>query len=356
MTYKTPLAIMLVFAFATLLWILVPFYGTILWAFIAALIFAPTFRYFLGLTGGRRSLSAAITVALVFMVVVVPLGLIIASLASEVTEVVGNIQSGETNPTNYFKKIFDALPAWTSAVLDRFGLKNFASLQTRLTLALTQGSQGIARHALSLGQLTFEFMATAFVTLYIAFFFIREGDDIATTIRQSLPLTLKDNQELIDKFNAVVRGTVKSNFLVAGIQGSLGGLAFWALGLSGAVLWGVLMAFLSLVPAVGAALIWAPVALYFFAVGDVWRGVMLVAWGVFVIGLVDNLLRPLLVGRDTRMPGYVVLLSTLGGLANFGINGFILGPLSAAMLLAVWHIHLGQAVLPPEPAAPMDLR
>ena len=151
-----------------------------------------------------------------------------------------------------------------------------------------------------------------------------------------------------DRFNTVVRATVKGNLLVAAIQGALGGLAFWYLDLGAAVLWGVLMAFLSLLPAVGAALVWLPVAVYLFMAGQVGASLGLVAWGVLVIGLVDNLLRPLLVGRDTRMPDYVVLITTLGGMAAFGINGFVIGPTVAALFVAVWHIQLhGQTAEPP---------
>ena len=110
------------------------------------------------------------------------------------------------------------------------------------------------------------------------------------------------------------------------------------LGVHGALLWAVVMAFLSLLPAVGAALIWAPVAIYFLATGAIWQGVALIVWGVLVIGLVDNVLRPILVGKDTQMPDYVVLISTLGGMALFGINGFVIGPVIAAMFISVWHI------------------
>lgn len=117
-------------------------------------------------------------------------------------------------------------------------------------------------------------------------------------------------------------------------------MAFWFLGVGAALLWAVLMAFLSLLPAVGAGLVWLPVAIYFLTKGALWQGVALVAYGVFVIGLVDNLLRPVLVGKDTRMPDYVVMIATLGGMAVFGINGFVIGPVIAAMFIAVWHIHV----------------
>jgi predicted PurR-regulated permease PerM len=125
---------------------------------------------------------------------------------------------------------------------------------------------------------------------------------------------------------------------VAIVQGALGGLMFWFLGIQAPVLWGVVMAFLSLVPALGTGLVWAPVAVYFLVTGAVWQGIVLIAYGVLVIGLVDNVLRPVLVGKDTKMPDYVVLITTLGGMAVFGLNGFVIGPLIAAMFIASWDI------------------
>ena len=123
---------------------------------------------------------------------------------------------------------------------------------------------------------------------------------------------------------------------------ALGGLIFWLLGIEGALLWGTLMAFLSLLPAIGAALIWAPVAAYFLLTGAIWQGVVLILFCVVVIGLVDNILRPILVGKDTKMPDYVVLISTLGGMALFGLNGFVIGPLIAALFMASWDLFTGR--------------
>ena len=125
---------------------------------------------------------------------------------------------------------------------------------------------------------------------------------------------------------------------MAALQGVLGGIIFWFLGVPAAVLWGLVMAFLSLLPAVGSALIWLPVALYLLATGAVWQGLVLIAYGALVIGLVDNLLRPFLIGMDTKLPDYVVLISTLGGIAIFGLNGFAIGPVIAAMFVATWDI------------------
>ncbi len=160
----------------------------------------------------------------------------------------------------------------------------------------------------------------------------------AYLLGRAMPLAPAHKADLYDKFTTVIRATVKGNLLVAALQGLLGGLAFWFFDLHGALLWGVLMAFLSILPAVGAGLVWGPVALYFFLNGEIWQGVTLTAYGVLVIGMVDNLLRPILVGKDTRMPDYVVMITTLGGMAVFGLNGFVIGPVIAAMVMAVWHI------------------
>ncbi|MND99148.1 putative inner membrane protein [compost metagenome] len=153
-----------------------------------------------------------------------------------------------------------------------------------------------------------------------------------------MPLAEQQKRRLQLKFNRVVRATVKGNLLVAVTQGALGGIIFWILDIPSALVWGVLMAFLSLLPAVGAGIVWAPVAVYFVATGAFWQGAVLAAYGVFVIGLVDNVLRPILVGKDTKMPDYLILVSTLGGLAVFGLNGFVIGPLIAALFMSSWAI------------------
>jgi len=321
-------------------WILLPFYGTILWACIIALLFRPLYRRLLARLGGRRTPAAVLTLLVVLVLVIVPFIVVSTALAREAMGIYDRVQSGEWHPALYFHRIFDALPGWVTGLLDRFGLVDFDTLQRRLTALVAQGSQLIAARALGIGQDTFEFIADLFITAYIAFFLIRDGDSLARAVRRAIPLSSAHTQDLVDKFTAVLRATVKGNLLVAAIQGTLGGIAFWFLGVGAALLCGVLMAFLSLLPAVGAALVWLPVAVYFLLTGALWQGVALVAYGVLVIGLVDNLLRPILVGKDTRMPDFVVMITTLGGMAVFGINGFVLGPTIAAMFIAVWHIYV----------------
>jgi predicted PurR-regulated permease PerM len=161
---------------------------------------------------------------------------------------------------------------------------------------------------------------------------------VADRIREAVPLEADRKSALFTRFADVVRATVKGGVLVAMAQGALGGLAFWFLGVHAPILWAVLMAFLSLLPAIGAGLVWIPVAIYFLATGAIWQGLGLIAYGVLVIGLVDNLLRPFLVGKGTKLPDYVVLISTLGGIEVFGLNGFVIGPLIAAIFMVSWEI------------------
>lgn len=318
--------------------ILLPFYAAIMWGLILSLLFTPFHRWLLPRVGHRPTVSALCTLAIVLLIVILPLTLILLLLAQEAAWLYQGLQSGDINPALYFHRAFNRLPDWVGVILDRFGLVNFATLQRRLTAAVAQGSQFAATQVFTLGQSTFEFVVSLCIALYLAFFLIRDGDTTVRAIGRMIPLAPVHRKKLWHKFATVVRATVKGNLLVALIQGALGGLAFWFLGVSGALLWAVLMAACSLLPAVGAALVWGPVAVYFLVTDALWQGLALTAYGVLVIGLVDNLLRPVLVGKDTRMPDYVVMITTVGGMAVFGINGFVLGPLIAAMFLSVWHI------------------
>jgi predicted PurR-regulated permease PerM len=337
--FENRLLLLLVAVSVALAWILLPFYGTILWGAIIALLFVPVYRRLLPRLDQRRNLAALLTLLVVLIIVVLPFALVTAALAREASLVYERLQSGELNPALYLRGVFDALPQSIAALLDRFGLIDFDTVQQRLAAALAKGSQFIATQAFGIGQDTFEFIVSLFITLYLAFFLLRDGDGVARAMYRAIPLEPKHKQALIVKFTTVIRATVKGNLLVAAIQGALGGVAFWFLGVGGVVLWSVVMAFLSLLPAIGAGLVWAPVALYFLLTGAIWQGIALIIYGVLVIGLVDNLLRPMLVGKDTRMPDYVVMITTLGGMAVFGINGFVLGPVIAAMFIAVWEIY-----------------
>lgn len=327
-------------------WILMPFIGAVFWGTVLAILFAP-FHLRIQARLHRRPVAAALaTLAICLVLVILPLILIAMSLAQEGTALYQKMESGEIDVGAILQRIFAALPAWIHELMGRFGLDSIGTLQARLSSAAVQGSKFIATNVFDIGKNAFDFVVSFFVMLYLLFFLLKDGRALAGRIQRAIPLSAEHKQNLFEKFTMVIRATVKGNFLVAGAQGALGGMAFWVLGVQGALLWAVVMAFLSLLPAVGAALVWAPVAIYFFITGAIWKGAILTAFSVLVIGLIDNVLRPILVGKDIKMPDYLVLIATIGGMAIFGLSGFVIGPVVAALFIAMWDIFSTQKKAP----------
>ncbi len=329
------LLVLVTIAFGLIIW---PFNGAVWWAIFIAIVFMPLHRRLERRFGHRPSLAALVTLTITLVVAILPLVLLTISVTQEAASIYARVKSGELNPAQFLQQIVDGLPSWLRGLMDRFGLPNVAAVQSRLVAGLSQSGQTITSQALSIGQTTFDFVISFFLMLYLLFFLLRDGPGLSGRIVEAIPLQRHHKRELFAKFVTVVRATVKGNILVALIQGLLGGVALAFLGVPGATLWGAVMALLSLLPAIGAAIVWLPVALWFLMTGALWQGFALIAWGVLVIGLVDNLLRPLLVGKDTKLPDYLVLFSTVGGMAIFGLNGFVIGPVIAAMFVAAWDI------------------
>lgn len=320
------------------LWVLKPFFGPIFWACAVAIIFAPVHQSLLNRFKQRRNLAALATLMICLVIVIMPVVFIASSVVSQGVIVYDKLNSGDIDLESYLTQIKDSFPL-LQALLNRVGL-NFQDLQEQATNAAMASGKFLAQHTLDIGQNAFRFVLNLVLMIYLTFFMLRDGANLVETIIRALPIGDERERLLFHKFAEVTRATVKGNLVVAAVQGALGGLIFWLLGIQAALLWGVLMAFASLIPAVGAALIWAPVTIYFLAVGDYTNGIILAAFGGGVIGLVDNILRPILVGRDTKLPDYMVLLSTLGGIALLGINGFVMGPLMAALFVAFWGIFI----------------
>jgi len=319
--------------------ILLPLHGAIFWGMVLAILFAPLHRRLLLRRRRKPNLAALLTLTLCLLIVILPMFAIGASVVQEAGAAYQRVRSGQLDFGAYAQQIWAALPAWVLKLLESLHLGTFAGLQAKLASFGTQASQFLANQAVNAGSNTLQFIVNFGVMLYRLCFLLRDGPQLGARIRNAIPLDEEHKQELAAKFITVIRATVKGNIAVAATQGALGGLIFWVLGIRGPVLWGVIMAFLSLLPAVGASLIWGPVTLYFLATGATWQGITLALYGVGVIGLVDNLLRPLLVGKDTKMPDYVVLISTLGGMALFGLTGFVIGPVVAALFMATWDLY-----------------
>lgn len=330
------LTVLLVLVTVAFIWILLPFYGAVFWAVILGILFAPMQRKLQAKFGWQRNLTSLCTLSICLVIAILPVIIVSVLLVQEGATVYKNIESGELDIAAYLAQFKHSLPPYFQHLLDRFGMGELNGLREKIVKSAMQGSQVLATQAFSFGQGTFEFVVSFFIMLYLLFFFLRDGAELARKVRTAVPLEEGHKRRLQLKFNRVVRATVKGNLVVAVTQGALGGAIFWFLDIPSALLWAVLMGFLSLLPAVGAGIVWAPVAVYFLLSGMIWQGVVLGLFGVFVIGLVDNVLRPILVGKDTKMPDYLILISTLGGLAVFGLNGFVIGPLIAALFISSW--------------------
>jgi len=330
------LMLLLVLVTLAFIWILLPFYGAVFWAVVLGIIFAPLQRRLLARLGWQRNLASLCTLAICLLIAILPVIIISMLMVQEGAALYKNVESGQLDIPKYLAEFKALLPNATQHWLDRLGMGDFNGLQDKISKAAMQGSQYLATQAFSFGQGTFDFVVSFFIMLYLLFFFLRDGQDLTRRIRIAIPLAEPQKRRLQLKFTRVVRATVKGNVVVAITQGALGGFIFWALDIPSALLWAVAMAFLSLLPAVGAGIVWGPVAVYFLLSGMIWQGVVLGLFGVFVIGLVDNVLRPILVGKDTRMPDYLILISTLGGMAVFGLNGFVIGPMIAALFMSTW--------------------
>ena len=332
-------------------WIISPFFGAVFWAMVLALMFMPVHRRLCARLRGRDTLAALGTLLFCMVIVVVPMIFVVGAMVDVATSFTQRLRTGEFNPRTYFEQIQNALPGWLRDLLGRFGLFNAQDVVDKLTAAVVQGGQALTTRALAIGQNTLMLLVNLGIMLYLLFFFLRDGRDLAQTIRRAVPMQRQHTDFLLSKFATVVRATVKGTVVVALVQGMLGGVAFAFLGIHGAVLWGVVMSVLSLLPAVGAALVWAPVAIYLIATGSMIEGLGLAAWGAGVMGMVDNLLRPILVGKETKLPDYLVLLSTIGGLSIFGVNGFLIGPAIAALFVATWALFSHEEGATPEDAA-----
>ena len=317
-------------------WVLWPLFGAVFWAVSVAIVFDPWYRRWLQRWPGRRNRAAAVMIVIILLIVIIPALLIVTAIFSELSSIFADVQSGKINLHVVFEHAVTLLPDWSKAMLARFGYTDLAAVQDSISASISDWIGSNAQQVLAIGQSTASVFVGISVMLYLTFFLLRDGDVLIGYMQRGIPLAPDVMVKLLKTFTVVVRATVRGDILVAMLQGALGGLAFWVLGVHAAILWGVLMAFLSLFPVVGAALVWAPVALYFLLNDMVWQGVALIAYGVLVVGLVDNLLRPYLVGQAARMPDYVVLISTIGGIASFGLQGFITGPVVAAMFMAVW--------------------
>lgn len=332
---KTFLALVAVVSIA-FAYVIAPFFGAILWAMIATIEFFPLRNRLLRAMPGHRNGAALLTLLVIVAAVILPAIILAAFLVQEALTLYAKVESGKIDLNHYFRQFHDNLPPWAGRSLERFGLTDLDAALAKLGAAVVDSFQTLASQVLNVGGIAFGFLLALGVMLYLTFFLLRDGDALAARVATAVPLRTEQRQALLDTFVVVIRSTIKGSLVVAILQGVIGGLLFWGLGIEAPVLWGVAMAVMAFLPVVGAGLIWVPVAAFLLATGAVIKGIVLIVFGIFVIGMVDNVVRPILVGRETRLPDYVVLISTLGGLAVFGANGVVIGPVIAALFMTLW--------------------
>jgi predicted PurR-regulated permease PerM len=320
-------------------WILLPLFGAVFWGTILAVLFQPVQRRILIRMRGRPNLAALTTLALILLIVILPLTLVVGMLTQEISTALVRFRTDLPQLTIAFQQLLDRLPASVHRVMDLAGVQDVNAIQQKLGDGAAQIGRLVAVYLVSIGQNTAQLLVSFGVMLYLLFFLLRDGTALGALVRRALPLDERHKSLLIKQFTTVVRATVKGNIAVAVAQGALGGFIFAVLGIQGYVLAAVVMAFLSLLPAVGAAVVWVPVGVWLLLSGAIWKGVVLFAFCGTIVSLVDNVLRPILVGKDTKLPDWVVLISTRGGMSLFGLTGFVIGPLIAALFIASWNIY-----------------
>ncbi len=333
-------AFLLLLAGATCLfgWLLLPFFDVILWSVVIGVLFSPLNRALRDRFGLGDSLSALLTVLASLITIILPLAWVLYSCAVEGVALYERIAAGSSSMAEAVDKLSAAFPAAVEW-LEKYGY-SAAQLKSWISGFALKAGGFLAKNAVTFTGGAAHFLTNLALVLYISFFFVRDGGRLRSLLIRALPFGDHREELLFGKFAAVTRATVKGSLLVAIAQGTLGGLIFWMLDIRAALVWGVVMTLLSLIPVVGAALVWMPTALFLLATGQYWQGALLMAYGACIIGLADNILRPVLVGRDTKLPDFLVLLSTLGGFTMFGMDGFVTGPMLAVLFITVWQIFM----------------
>jgi predicted PurR-regulated permease PerM len=333
---KAFLLLLVVTITATFAWMVRTFLLTILLAAVFSGVAYPLYRELRDAFRGRAALASIATVILLVLLVVGPLatvGSIVVQQAVAVSENVRpRVQQLIEQPTladQYLQRLpfYDRIQPYRSEILTRAG-ELVGGIGSAFVRSLTGTIGG-----------TLVFVAHFFILLYTMFFLLKDGPRMLASALEYLPLTDRDKRVMVDRFVSVARATLKGTVLIGLVQGTLAGLAFWAVGIQGAFFWGTLMVVLSIIPGVGGALVWVPAAIVLLVTGNVLKGLLLAGFCALVVGSIDNVMRPRLVGRDTRLHDLLIFFSTIGGLLVFGPMGFIIGPIVAALFVTVWEIY-----------------
>jgi len=297
----------------------------------------PLYSWLLKRLPGRKTLVSILTLLVLLLAVGLPLTAFLGLVAANALEIaqvaVPWIQQNVAQPTMLEQRLLERLPFLAHVEPYR------ESIVSSLGKVVERAGGFLFNSLSSLTGGTVHFLLSFFILLYAMFFFLKGGSDTLDKILAYLPLPHADKRRLAGRFLSVSRATIKGTLVIGFIQAALGGLALWIVGIEGVAFWSVLMFILSVLPGIGTALVWIPAAIYLLVIDRTTAAVGLAVWCGAVVGTIDNLLRPRLVGSDTEMPDLLILIGTLGGLTLFGAAGLILGPIVAALFITVWEIY-----------------
>jgi len=317
-----------------MLYLVYPFIYPIFWAAVIAIMFYPIFEW-VHKHLKSRSMSSALLLLGVILVIFIPLTLLSLLLVNESVELYNSVSKSG---------IFQVDAEGASRYIEKTALAPYAdTIRTEWTNYASQATRSISNYLFSaiknITQNSLRFFFMAFIMLYTLFYFFKDGERMLKKLMKLCPLGDRYEKMLFEKFTSTTRATLKSTFLLGGLQGILGGLMFWFTGIQGALVWGVIMAALSIIPVLGSFIVWLPAGIIMLAFGSLWQGLVILLFGSIVIGNIDNILRPVMVGKDIQMHPLLVLFSTLGGILAFGVTGFIIGPIIAALYMAMVSIY-----------------
>jgi predicted PurR-regulated permease PerM len=303
-------------------------------------LFYPLYRLILKISNNRASISAFLCCLIIILGVLIPVYVIGDLVAREAIEL---YESTEDGVRNFIRKIESGEAQWFSSLLDSriFELLALDKVDWQATIEeILKNSASTLASVINIAtRETFLLFVHVFILLFAMYYFFRDGENIIKMFKYLSPLDERYEDEFINKFSSMSRATIKGVLVIAIIKGVLGGLTFWMFGVTGAILWGVVMVLLSIIPLVGVWLVMIPAGIVMMVMGDIWQGIVVILIGTVFIGNIDNILNPILVGRDTGMHELIIFLSTIGGLSVFGIMGFLVGPLIASMLVTLLHVY-----------------
>ncbi len=314
----------------------------------------PLYRRILRRVGGRRALASSLTILIVLLLVVIPVSGFLGIVAAEAADIIRTIRPA----IEQFLEQPNVVGEWVERLPFAEYIEPYQSqILIRLGDVVERMGDFVVTNIASVTTGTALFFLHVGIMLYAMFFFLVDGKALLDRILNYIPMREEDKRLLVDKFVSVTNASLWGALVIGIVQGSLAGAAFAVAGINGAVFWGTVMAVMSIIPLLGAAIVWVPGVIYLIAIGHIGAGVGLAIWCLIVVGLADNLIRPWLVGRGTQMPDLLVLLGIVGGLSLFGGIGLFIGPIVAALFVAVWDLY-GAAfagVLGQSPATPLQV-